>query len=83
MLSGTGKKAVLPPGGEPMKSGLKIKKTELPAVADVDGRRGPDRRFLLLSLSALGVVYGDAYLVHDPQCIAGDGFLQDSARTGC
>jgi len=59
MLSGTGKKTALPPGGEPMKSGLEIKKTELPAVADVDGRREPDRRFLLLSLSALGVVYGD------------------------
>jgi len=31
----------------------------LPPAARNDGHRGSDRRFLLLSLSALGVVYGD------------------------
>ncbi len=32
---------------------------ELPPVAQDDGQRGSDHPFLLLSLSALGVVYGD------------------------
>ena len=42
-----------------MNSSLKREIPALPPAAQDDGHRGTDRRFLLLSLSALGVVYGD------------------------
>lgn len=45
--------------GEPMKNDLKRDIPELPSSARDDGHHGPDRRILLLGLSALGVVYGD------------------------
>ncbi len=49
------KKAAIPP----MKSSLNREIPALPPAARDGGHRGSDRRFLLLSLSALGVVYGD------------------------
>jgi KUP system potassium uptake protein len=42
-----------------MKSDLKNDTRELPSSDRDERRRGPDRRILLLGLSALGVVYGD------------------------
>jgi K+ potassium transporter len=46
-------------GGETMKSELKGEMAALPPAAPPDGHHEPDRRILLLSLSALGIVYGD------------------------
>ncbi|HEY5975559.1 MAG TPA: KUP/HAK/KT family potassium transporter, partial [Geobacteraceae bacterium] len=42
-----------------MQSSLKREIPALPPAARNGGHPGPDRRVLLLSLSALGVVYGD------------------------
>jgi KUP system potassium uptake protein len=42
-----------------MKSSTKEEIPALPPTAGDNGHRGSDRRFLLLGLSALGVVYGD------------------------
>jgi len=42
-----------------MINSLKREIPVLPSTAPDDGHRGPDRRILLLSLSALGIVYGD------------------------
>jgi KUP system potassium uptake protein len=47
------------PGGEPMKSSVKKEISVMPRAARDDGLRRSGRRFLVLSLSALGVVYGD------------------------
>jgi len=45
--------------GEPMTSSLKRELPALPPATQDDEHRGSEKRFLLLSLSALGVVYGD------------------------
>jgi KUP system potassium uptake protein len=42
-----------------MQREVKIDIPDLPSSAVEEGQRGPDRRMLLLSLSALGIVYGD------------------------
>jgi KUP system potassium uptake protein len=49
----------VPPGGEPMKKTLKKGIPVAPGDARHDGSRGSGTHFLLLSLSALGVVYDD------------------------
>jgi len=49
----------MPFGGEPMKTSFKKETPVVPDDARVIRRRGSDNHYLLLSLSALGVVYGD------------------------
>ena len=51
--------SICTPNGEPMISSLKEEIPALPPTASDTVPLGADRRFLLLSLSALGIVFGD------------------------
>ena len=51
--------ATVLPGGESVKNSLKAEIPTAPPAARNDGHQGSEKRILLLSLSALGIVFGD------------------------